>query len=135
MMEKFMRFMTGRYGLYSRGFDTLSKWVFFIALGLNVISWFVPWNTVRIIIGTVSVGLFAWDIYRFFSRNIAARQNENMRFIRLLDNIVLTFGGKTEGDRMIYRCPKCRTKVRVPKGKGKIKITCPKCKKEFVRKT
>jgi len=132
--QKLIAFMTGRYGLYARGFDTLSKWMFYISLGLTVIS--IPFfGVVRLILSVAAFALLGWVIFRFLSKNINARQNENMRFIRMTDDLRMLFGGMTEGDKKIYRCPKCRTKVRVPKGRGKIRITCPKCKAEFIKKT
>lgn len=70
--------------------------------------------------------LFA--LWRMLSRNIPARRRENEWFRGILRRI---------GDRThcYFRCPKCRQLVRVPKGKGKISIRCPKCGESFVKKT
>ena len=49
-------------------------------------------------------------------------------FLMLLDRI-------KDREHRYFDCPKCRQPVRVPRGKGKIMITCPKCKERFQRKT
>ena len=136
MRNRFYAFMIGRYGAYSGGLDTLSKWLFFASLGLTVTGIFLPHMSIaRLIVNAVALGLFALVIFRFLSKNINARVQANMKFIRLLDNVLIILNIKSEGDKRIFRCPKCRAKVRVPKGKGKIRITCPKCRHEFIKKT
>ena len=67
-------------------------------------------------------------LVRCFSRNTSKRYNENRRFLLLLDRI------KDRSNRY-YSCPKCRQTVRVPRGKGKIAIICPKCREKFIKKT
>ena len=67
-------------------------------------------------------------LYRMLSKNTYRRYQENRRFLQLLDRI------KDRKNRY-FHCPKCKQMVRVPKGKGKISITCPRCKEKFVRKT
>ena len=132
--QKLLVFMAGRYGLYARGFDTLCKCIFFASLAFYIAA--IPFRgLIGFILRLIGIALFAWCVFRFLSKDIHARQRENMGFIRILDNIKLFFGGKTDGDKKIFRCPKCRTKVRVPKGRGKIRITCPKCKAEFIKRS
>ena len=67
-------------------------------------------------------------LFRMLSKNRYQRYQENRRFLQLKDRL------KDRSNRY-YRCPKCRQMVRVPKGKGKISITCPRCKEKFVKKT
>ena len=67
-------------------------------------------------------------LYRMLSKNTYRRYQENRRFLQLLDRI------KDRKNRY-FHCPKCKQMVRVPKGKGKISITCPRCKEKFVRTT
>lgn len=44
---------------------------------------------------------------------------------------------KIEGliDYSVISCPECNSRLRIPKGKGKIKITCSKCKQAFEQYT
>ena len=69
-----------------------------------------------------------WSIVRMFSKNIPARQKENAAyqtfFLHLRDR-----------EHRYYRCPRCRQSVRVPRGKGKINIRCPKCSERFIKTT
>ena len=92
-----------------------------------------------------------WGTYRIFSRNIAARYRENELFLRYWSRVKNWFRQSSQGfeswrSRTLYRmndkkthryyhCPNCKNTLRVPKGKGKIAITCPVCHTEFIRKT
>ena len=67
-------------------------------------------------------------VYRMFSRNVAARARENAWLTDLLRRL-------RDRTHCYFRCPKCHQRVRVPKGKGKISIRCPKCGESFVKKT
>jgi len=67
-------------------------------------------------------------LFRMLSRNKSKRYQENRRFLQLLDRL------KDRNNRY-FRCPKCRQTVRVPRGKGKISITCPRCGEKFIKKT
>ena len=72
--------------------------------------------------------LLAVNLFRCFSRNISKRQKENKR----LRNFLIRLKDRSH---RYYRCPGCRQRVRVPKGRGKINIRCPKCGNHFVKKT
>jgi uncharacterized paraquat-inducible protein A len=78
-------------------------------------------------------------IYRTLSKNIPARQRENAKFIELIQPwkkfIIKKSRQFQDKDHRYYACPQCHNTLRVPKGRGKIKISCPHCQKEFIRKT
>ncbi|MBO2527292.1 MAG: hypothetical protein CW335_03815, partial [Clostridiales bacterium] len=74
------------------------------------------------------LGLLGFSLFRTFSRNIYTRQKENRRFRQLWTRL-------RDRKNRYYRCPKCRQTVRVPKGRGKISIRCPKCGEKFIKKT
>ena len=117
------RFMMGRYGT-----DKLNMWILGGGLVLCLVSVFISNAYVDLALSAGAYGLMIWAIFRTFSRNTYKRYRENRRFLILLDRI-------KDREHRHFDCPKCRQPVRVPRGKGKIMITCPKCKEKFQRKT
>lgn len=118
------RFMYGRYGT-----DKLNKWLLIGALVLILLGWLggklVPWMSVFSLLAYLPLG---WSIIRTYSRNIEARRRENAAFQRVLTRL-------SDRDNRYYKCPRCRQTVRVPRGKGRINIRCPKCGERFMKKT
>ena len=117
------RFMSGRYG-----HDRLNVALLVVGLILTVISMFVRNSLVVLAMTLLSYVFLYLAMFRCFSRKTYKRYNENRRFLLLIDRI------KDRNNRD-YSCPKCRQTVRVPRGKGKIAITCPKCREKFIKKT
>jgi ribosomal protein L37AE/L43A len=117
------RFMTGRYGT-----DKLNTCILTTGVVMCVISVFVKSDVVDLALATLAYGLMFWAMFRTFSRNTYKRYQENRKFLMLVDQL-------KDRDHRYFNCPKCRQQVRVPKGKGKIAITCPKCKEKFIKKT
>ncbi len=135
MKEKFIRFMQGRYGV-----DQLSKFTMGVALVSIILAMF----TRRSYLGSLldMVGLFAivYTYFRIFSRNIQKRYRENQKYLSMTSKLRNRF--QREKNMMeqrkthhIYSCPGCGQKVRIPRGKGKIEIKCPKCGTKFVKKS
>ena len=88
----------------------------------------------------LSLLVLVYTYYRIFSRNVARRREENGRYLQL--KYKLTGGVKNRVDRwkqrkefVFFRCPDCRAMLRVPRGKGRIRVTCRKCGNAFERKT
>ena len=117
------RFMTGRYGT-----DKLNMWILGGGLILCLISLFVNVLAVNLLLTAGSYALMGLAIFRTFSRNTYKRYQENRRFLLWLDRV-------KDRKHRHFSCPKCRQPVRVPRGKGKIIITCPKCKEKFPGKS
>ena len=117
------RFMEGRYGS-----DKLNTAILMVALVLVLVYTFLPFGLVKIILWIISYVLMIWAIFRMLSRNTYRRYQENRRFLQIVDGI-------RDREHRYYSCPTCRQRVRVPRGKGKISITCPKCREKFIRKT
>ena len=115
--------MAGRYG-----HDRLNVALLVVGLILTVISMFVRNSLVVLAMTLLSYVFLYLAMFRCFSRKTYKRYNENRRFLLLIDRI------KDRNNRY-YSCPKCRQTVRVPRGKGKIAITCPKCREKFIKKT
>lgn len=119
----FRRFMQGRYGG-----DKLNMALIWVAFGSYILSLLIPLEIVKLILIVLSYLLIAWSLFRSLSRNTYKRYQENRKYLQLLDRI-------KDRDHRYYDCPRCRQPVRVPRGKGKIAITCPKCREKFIRKT
>ena len=116
-------FMVGRYGT-----DKLNMVILSAGLAACLVSAFVDSVKVNLLLTGVSYGLMIWALYRSFSRNTYKRYQENRKFLQFFDRL-------KDREHRYYDCPKCRQMVRVPRGKGKISITCPRCREKFVKKT
>ena len=116
-------FMTGRYGT-----DKLNTAILLIGVAVCAISMIVKNPMVDLILTIIAYILMGWAIFRSLSRNTYKRYQENRRYLSLLQRL-------KDREHRYYDCPRCRQQIRVPKGKGKIAITCPKCKEKFIKKT
>ena len=117
------RCMMGRYGT-----DKLNITILSAGVVLCVVVMFVRHPVVVMVLTALSYFLMFWAIFRMFSRNTYKRYQENRRFLRLLERL-------KDREHRYFDCPRCHQPVRVPRGKGKISITCPKCKEKFIKKT
>ena len=120
---RFRNFMMGRYGT-----DKLNMVILSAGLAACLVSAFVNNSKIDLLLTAVSYGLMIWALYRSFSRQTYKRYQENRKFLQFFDRL-------KDRDHRYYDCPKCRQVVRVPRGKGKIAITCPKCRERFIRKS
>ena len=87
-----------------------------------------------------SLAILIWCWFRILSRKTYKRSKENTAFLRMVFPITSRYRNlkKRFRDRKThkyYRCPNCKQELRVPKGKGEITITCPKCKTKFDKRT
>ena len=121
--NSFRQFMVGRYGN-----DKLNMWILGGGVILCLISMFFSRPLVNLLLTVLSYVCMFTAIFRTFSRNTYKRYQENRKFLLLLDKI-------KDREHKYFSCPKCRQSVRVPRGKGKIAITCPKCREKFIRKS
>ena len=127
--EKLQVFMQGRYGT-----DDLGKFTLYLALILCILSLF----TKNAILNTLALILLAISYFRMLSRKIYKRHDENQKFLALKYKVVHALHLERLGQMKHYcffKCPTCKQTVRVPRGKGKIKIHCPKCHTDFIKKS
>ena len=129
--DKMARFMYGRYGM-----DQLSRNLSLICLVLLIVTMFERKNVIYMI---ALVGI-VYTYFRVFSRNISRRSEENEKYLKFHYKVVgklnkIKFRITDSKTHRIFRCPSCSQKIRVPRGKGKISIKCPKCRIEFIKKT
>lgn len=131
MKEKFQRFMAGRYGA-----DQLTKVylaITMICLVLSMFTRFMPLYWAALL-------LLVYTYYRMFSKNVSKMYAQNQKFLNRRYRLVAKWDAfkKRFAQRKEYRffkCPTCKQRVRVPKGKGKICITCPRCHRDFIKKS
>lgn len=129
MKEKIQRFMMGRYGS-----DTLNKFLFGVTLVLLITSVLFDSNFLNLLALLLLVVCYV----RMLSRDVQKRYNENVKFLNMKKDFFGFFRREKfyfeqRKTHHIYKCPTCKQKIRVPKGKGRICITCPSCKTEFIK--
>ncbi len=130
IMEKIRQLMVGRYGN-----DFLNTVLFILGA---VISLF--FSLFRLPYGSlISFIPYGIALFRMFSKNYTKRSAENAKFLELSlpwrEFLMKKFRQFQDKDHRYYSCPRCHNTLRVPKGRGKIKISCPHCSKEFIKKT
>lgn len=118
---------------YRNGFDSLATTSIWTAVIVMLISAFIPVQWLRSLLNLASWALIIYGYFRVFSKNVYKRRAENMKFFTWKNTCKQRW--KQRKTHKFYRCPKCRTTLRVPKGKGKISITCRSCGEKFIRNT
>ncbi len=135
-MNWLRRMMYGRYGN-----DSLGYFLFGIYLLLFVLQFIFRSTVMGPVLVMLSYLVIILYFFRCFSRNIYKRQEENRKFLKTWNPVKNYFKfcrmrvKERSGTKKLYRCPKCHQIIRVPKGRGKIAISCPKCRFEFIKKT
>lgn len=129
-MNWLTKMMYGRYGT-----DRLGLFLLILVLLLDVVYSFTGWG----IFYLLSFVLAILCVWRIFSRNISRRYAENQKFLQLTDPILHAISSKVASIKDLrthrhLRCPSCGQKIRVPKGRGRIEISCPKCHNQFIKK-
>ena len=135
MKEKLRQFMIGRYGV-----DDLSRAQIIVSMVLLLVSTFLSAFFRVNILYWLGLALLIYSYFRILSRNVSKRYEENQRYLNAKYRAVVKKNNlkKRWAQRSTYRFfkfPQCKQTVRVPKGRGKICITCPKCKTEFIKKS
>lgn len=129
--RKLQQFMIGRYGV-----DQLTRFLNGCVVLLLVVNLFVRTQ----IFYSLAVALLILTYYRMFSRNISARFKENERYLgfrfRATECLKKWRFRADQARRFhIYKCPGCGQKIRIPRGKGRISIHCPKCHTDFIKRS
>ena len=116
-------FMLGRYGT-----DKLNMAILTCGVVASVLAFFLRLPVLNLILTAFSYIMMGLAIFRMLSRNTYKRYQENRKYLRWLEQ-------RKDKAHRYFTCPRCRQQVRVPRGKGKILITCPKCAEKFTKKT
>lgn len=130
LREKFYRFMQGRYGG-----DQFNRFLMILALVCFAVSLFGA----RIFY-VIGLGVLIYAYFRMLSKNIYKRREENNVYMRYEYRVRqrVAVWRRDMGQRRthhIYKCPSCKQKIRIPRGKGKIEIRCPKCGRTFIKRS
>lgn len=128
MKEKIRAFFSGRNGA-----DSLANTCMWGAIILMLVSGFVPLDWLRTVLWALSWAGLIYGYFRVFSKNVYKRRSEELAFISWKNRLKQRWTQRKT--HKFYHCPKCRTVLRVPKGKGKISITCRSCGEKFIKKT
>lgn len=132
MKEKLIRFMYGRYGM-----DSFGKFLIGAGLVSAMLSNLFHLSSLFYLIAWIFL-IYAY--FRMFSRQIYKRSAENQAYLKRTAAFRLRWQKQMNLLRQhkthhIYKCPSCHQKIRVPRGKGKIEIRCPKCQRTFIKKS
>lgn len=141
LLDRFAAFMTGR-----NGFDDCARAMFGFAVCAMVLQYATGFfsGAVSSLFSCLSTALFLYALFRMLSRNIVARQRENRGWIKVWTPILVTFRRKYSRFKEwkahhrefhIDVCKQCGQTLKVPKGKGRIRVTCPKCRSVYERKS
>ena len=124
-------FMQGRYGI-----DELGTVLLIAGFGLSFLSFI----DVLAILSIPSFIIIVWAYVRCFSKKFDKRRRELLAYLRIKKKVSdrISLLKRISSERKTHRyfkCKACKTRLRVPRGKGKIEITCPKCRTKIIKKT
>jgi len=132
--EKIAQFMYGR-----RGTDEFSRFLLIVTLVFIILSWIFQ-GALNSVFSFLTIASLVYCYFRILSRDIYKRQKENTWYLQKKTAVQKWFRSVKERwiqrkDYKFFRCPSCRALLRVPRGKGKIQLTCRKCGNRFERKS
>ncbi len=122
------------------GNDDLNRFLLALNMGLILLAVVFHNRPLGRILAPLVLLILILVYYRMLSRNRIRRSDENIRFLRLKNRILCAFRINRErwvqrNDFKFFVCPACKTTLRVPKGRGRIKIVCSKCGNTFMGKS
>ncbi|MGI6239208.1 MAG: hypothetical protein ACOYI5_06230 [Christensenellales bacterium] len=126
----FSRFMQGRYGA-----DQLSRVALYVGIAFLLLSWLTPLK----IFSYLGLAIYFWVLFRMFSKNAERRSAENRWFLNATSGMRKSASqarnrAKNSKQYKYFRCVKCRSWLKLPRGVGKVTVTCGKCKHQFRKK-
>ena len=134
LRDRLNQFMKGRYGM-----DDFSRFTLIVALVFLVLAVFTTrLGAIGGIFDTLGILVLIYTYFRILSRDLSARYEENKKYLNIANDVRRRFSlekdiMKQRKEFHIYTCPGCKQKIRVPRGKGKIEIRCPKCNTRFIK--
>ena len=116
-------FFQGRTGV-----DALGRTVTWIALILMLVTMITHSNIAYLL----AMACLIYSFWRMLNKNYQKRYAENAKFLAFVSKFKFNF--QQNKTYKIFKCPNCKQKLRVPRGRGKIQITCSKCRTQFIKK-
>ena len=124
------RFMYGRYGN-----DQLNTFLLILYLVLYLVSYLARLD----VLYWLSLAVIVWGLFRMLSRNYDRRRAENAKFMQIAGPAIRWFHMRRtihrDKEHVYFKCPSCGQQLRVPRGKGKITVTCRSCGAVFQEKS
>lgn len=136
---KFRNWLT-RVMMGRNGTDALCRFLSVITVVFLLLSLLAGGGILSSLFWSLGIVCLFWGLFRSFSRNLERRRAENQAYLRLSGRVRSAGAGtlsrfRQRKDYRFYRCPSCRTWLRVPRNKGRVQITCRQCGERFTRKT
>ena len=130
MRNAIQRFMYGRYGNDQFGFFLLG-----LSVAVSLLATILDLGILNLLAEVVII----YALFRMFSRNTYKRREENNRFLRKVNPFLKWFRlqqtMRKDKAHRYFKCPNCSQYLRVPRGKGKITVTCRSCRASFQEKS
>jgi uncharacterized paraquat-inducible protein A len=125
----------GRYGM-----DSLNKGLLIAAGAFAALSLILTFTIGGYGFIGVAIALLLFALFRIFSRNTAARRNELIAWNMLKQKLKYKASARRDQYQQrksykYFKCPNCKQKLRVPRGKGKLQVTCSRCHTKFIKKS
>ena len=134
MRQKIQTFFIGR-----NGFDEFCRFLNWVSIGFILLS-IIFKGVFSVVCYLLAFTTLFYTYYRALSKKVYVRMGENSRFLSAKSRVMGSVKGAKDRfsqrkDFKFFTCPSCHTKLRVPRGKGKIIMTCRKCGNRFEGKS
>ena len=135
MRERLARFMAGR-----NGNDQLNRFLLLAAVVLLLLASLLRRSVLGNLLSLLVPVLLGLSYFRMLSRDLYRRRSENERYLRELEKLraklrILRERWNQRKDYKFFTCPSCKAVMRVPRGRGKIRIVCHRCGNTFTGKS
>ena len=135
MRERLARFMIGR-----NGNDQLNRFLLLADVVLLLLASLLGRTALGSLLYLLVLALLGLSYFRMLSRDVYKRRSENEGYLRRKQQFlsrlrVIKERWKQRKDYKFFTCPSCKAVMRVPRGRGKIRIVCHKCGNTFMGKS
>lgn len=128
-----MKYKIAAFFANRNGMDDLARVILWTSLIVMLVAGFIPVAWLSSVVSTVAWAGVIYAYMRVFSKKLEQRRTENNAYLSWRNQLKQRW--QQRKTHKFYRCPKCKTVLRVPKGKGKLSITCRSCGEKFIKKT